>query len=88
MDALISGFVEEYLHTNTDRLTDYAIGSNTGSFTNKLSKFTLATFDDEGKYIHYKSLLKIEDFYNSNIWNCFRSMYRTNGFLVFSISCF
>lgn len=56
MDILISGFAEEHRRhrsnndiTNSDRLTDHMIGSNTGSFTNKLSKFTLATFDDEGK---------------------------------------
>ncbi|CAL7949594.1 unnamed protein product [Xylocopa violacea] len=58
MDTLISGFAEEHRRhgangdvANTDRLTDHAIGSNTGSFTNKLSKFTLATFDDEGRCI-------------------------------------
>lgn len=55
MDTLISGFAEEHRRHgtngdigNTDRLTDHAVGSNIGSFTNKLSKFTLATFDDEG----------------------------------------
>lgn len=56
MDTLISGFAEEHRRHgtnvdigNTDRLTDHAVGSNIGSFTNKLSKFTLATFDDEGR---------------------------------------
>lgn len=55
MDTLISGFAEEHRRhgangdvANTDRLIDHSIGSTTGSFTNKLSKFTLATFDDEG----------------------------------------
>lgn len=56
MDTLISGFVEESkqneaadenLNAN-NRLQDNSILSNIGSFTNKLSKFTLATFDDEG----------------------------------------
>ncbi|XP_076656639.1 FERM domain-containing protein 8 Bili [Halictus rubicundus] len=58
MDTLISGFAEEHRRhgangdvANVDRLTDHSIGSNTGSFTNKLSKFTLATFDDEGRCI-------------------------------------
>ncbi|XP_031831338.1 FERM domain-containing protein 8 Bili [Nomia melanderi] len=58
MDTLISGFAEEYRRhgangdvANVERLTDHSIGSNTGSFTNKLSKFTLATFDDEGRCI-------------------------------------
>ena len=55
MDTLISGFAEEHRRrgangdvANIDRLTDHSLGSTTGSFTNKLSKFTLATFDDEG----------------------------------------
>lgn len=56
MDALISGFVEENkqdedtddsLNAN-NRLQDNAMITNFGSFTNKLSKFTLATFDEEG----------------------------------------
>lgn len=58
MDTLISGFAEDHRRhgtngdvANTDRLTDHTIGSSTGSFTNKLSKFTLATFDDEGRRV-------------------------------------
>ncbi|XP_078033986.1 FERM domain-containing protein 8 Bili isoform X1 [Augochlora pura] len=58
MDTLISGFAEEHRRhgangdvAHVDRLTDHSIGTNTGSFTNKLSKFTLATFDDEGRCI-------------------------------------
>ncbi|KAJ8674311.1 hypothetical protein QAD02_005573 [Eretmocerus hayati] len=59
MDTLISGFVEENrLNEAADealnvdnRLQDPSMLSNFGSFTNKLSKFTLATFDDEGHCI-------------------------------------
>lgn len=52
MDTLISGFAEDYRRqfvngSNSDQL-DHPLVSPTGSFTNKLSKFTLATFDDEG----------------------------------------
>lgn len=53
MDTLISGFAEDYRlrqlansDANNDQ-SDHPLA--TGSFTNKLSKFTLATFDDEGK---------------------------------------
>lgn len=63
MDTLISGFVEEHrCHgtngdvANIERLTDHSIGCNTGNFTNKLSKFTLATFDDEGSNAKYANL--------------------------------
>jgi len=55
MDILISGFAEDYRHqcvnndTNNDQ--DHPLVSPSGSFTNKLSKFTLATFDDEGNEI-------------------------------------
>lgn len=55
MDTLISGFVEESRQNesadenlNSNRLQDNTMVSNIGSFTNKLSKFTFATFDDEG----------------------------------------
>lgn len=53
MDTLISGFAEDYRHQfinsdgSNDQL-DHPLVSPTGNFTNKLSKFTLATFDDEG----------------------------------------
>ncbi|XP_067217318.1 FERM domain-containing protein 8 isoform X3 [Linepithema humile] len=57
MDTLISGFAEDYRRQfinsdgNNDQL-DHPLVSPTGSsFTNKLSKFTLATFDDEGRCI-------------------------------------
>jgi len=51
MDTLISGFAEDYRQfinsdSNNDQLDHLVFPS--GSFTNKLSKFTLATFDDEG----------------------------------------
>lgn len=52
MDTLISGFAEEHRRHGTNGdigNTNRAVGSNIGSFTNKLSKFTLATFDDEGR---------------------------------------
>lgn len=56
MDTLISGFVEESRQNeaadenlNSNRLQENSMLSNIGSFTNKLSKFTFATFDDEGK---------------------------------------
>lgn len=59
MDTLISGFADDYrLHQlagsegNNDQLLDHPLATTTGSFTNKLSKFTLATFDDEGKDKH------------------------------------
>lgn len=55
MDTLISGFAEDYRlrqlansDANNDQ-SDHPLA--TGSFTNKLSKFTLATFDDEGRCI-------------------------------------
>lgn len=54
MDTLISGFAEESRlndataePTNPNRPENSVI-TNVGSFTNKLSKFTLATFDDQG----------------------------------------
>lgn len=53
MDTLISGFAEDYRRqfinsdSNNDQL-DHPLVSPSGNFTNKLSKFTLATFDDEG----------------------------------------
>lgn len=53
MDTLISGFAEDYRRqfinsdSNNDQL-DHSLVFPSGSFTNKLSKFTLATFDDEG----------------------------------------
>lgn len=60
MDTLISGFAEESRQSEAtdenvnanNRLQDNSMLSNVGSFTNKLSKFTLATFDDEGKLIN------------------------------------
>lgn len=56
MDTLISGFAEENRNhsshndgTNSERQLDHSASTSySGSFTNKLSKFTLATFDDEG----------------------------------------
>lgn len=55
MDTLISGFADDYRlrqlansDANND-LSDHPLVSTVGSFTNKLSKFTLATFDDEGE---------------------------------------
>lgn len=57
MDTLISGFADDYrLRQLTgsdanDQLLDHPLAINVGSFTNKLSKFTLATFDDEGKIL-------------------------------------
>ncbi|XP_047369328.1 FERM domain-containing protein 8 isoform X3 [Vespa velutina] len=60
MDTLISGFAEENRNhsshndgTNSERQLDHSATTtySTGSFTNKLSKFTLATFDDEGRCI-------------------------------------
>ncbi|GAB1863617.1 FERM domain-containing protein 8 [Camponotus japonicus] len=56
MDTLISGFAEDYRRqfvnsdSSNDQL-DHPLVSPTGNFTNKLSKFTLATFDDEGRCI-------------------------------------
>lgn len=53
MDTLISGFAEDYRRqfinsdSNNDQL-EHSLVFPSGSFTNKLSKFTLATFDDEG----------------------------------------
>lgn len=53
MDTLISGFAEDYRRqfinsdSSNDQL-DHPLLFPSGSFTNKLSKFTLATFDDEG----------------------------------------
>ncbi|XP_012254740.1 FERM domain-containing protein 8 isoform X1 [Athalia rosae] len=58
MDTLISGFAEENRRNNTRcdatgacRSSDITITANANCFTNKLSKFTLATFDDEGRCI-------------------------------------
>ncbi|XP_014205850.1 FERM domain-containing protein 8 [Copidosoma floridanum] len=59
MDTLITGFVEESKQNEAadenvnanNRLQDNSMLSNFGSFTNKLSKFTLATFDEEGHCI-------------------------------------
>ena len=59
MDTLISNFAEESRQCEAadenvnanNRLQDSSMLSNVGSFTNKLSKFTLATFDDEGSYL-------------------------------------
>ncbi|XP_015509721.2 putative FERM domain-containing protein FRMD8P1 [Neodiprion pinetum] len=58
MDTLISGFVEESRKCNTrcdmagvSRSSDITITTNANCFTNKLSKFTLATFDDQGRCI-------------------------------------
>lgn len=57
MDTLISGFAEENRNqnahdtTSNERQSDHSASSYVGSFTNKLSKFTLATFDDEGRCI-------------------------------------
>ncbi|XP_011503860.1 PREDICTED: FERM domain-containing protein 8 [Ceratosolen solmsi marchali] len=58
MDTLISGFAEGSKQSeindenvNVDRLQNNSMLSNIGSFTNKLSKFTLATFDEEGHCI-------------------------------------
>ncbi|XP_034941349.1 FERM domain-containing protein 8 [Chelonus insularis] len=57
MDTLISVFAEESRHTedNVDATnqnrTEGSVIMNTCSFTNKLSKFTLATFDDQGRCI-------------------------------------
>ncbi|XP_033216736.1 FERM domain-containing protein 8 isoform X2 [Belonocnema kinseyi] len=56
MDTLISGFAEESrkMESNSENLNRVQNGSvvpNVGSFTNKLSKFALATFDDEGRCI-------------------------------------
>lgn len=55
MDTLISVFAEDSRQiddsidiTNQNR-TEGSVISNANSFTNKLSKFTLATFDDQGK---------------------------------------
>lgn len=56
MDTLISGFAEDYRRqfinsdSSNDQL-DHSLIFPSGSFTNKLSKFTLATFDDEGRCI-------------------------------------
>jgi hypothetical protein len=60
MDTLISGFAEESKQSEADddnvnvnnRLQDNTMLSNVGSFTNKLSKFTLATFDEEGNFMN------------------------------------
>lgn len=58
MDTLISGFVgESNLNgtstdiANANRTQDNTVIPNVGHFTNKLSKFTLATFDEEGNEI-------------------------------------
>ncbi|XP_043462043.1 FERM domain-containing protein 8 [Leptopilina heterotoma] len=56
MDTLISGFIEENRKMesngeNLNRVQNGFLVPNVGSFTNKLSKFTLATFDDEGRCI-------------------------------------
>lgn len=57
MDTLISGFADDYrrqlINSDGNDQLDHPLVSPTGSsFTNKLSKFTLATFDDEGKRIN------------------------------------
>lgn len=55
MDTLISGFAEESRSNShcdsigPNRSSEITITANANCFTNKLSKFTLATFDDEGK---------------------------------------
>ncbi|XP_032674620.1 putative FERM domain-containing protein FRMD8P1 [Odontomachus brunneus] len=58
MDTLISGFADDHRlrqlagsEGNNEQLLDHPLTMATGSFTNKLSKFTLATFDDEGRCI-------------------------------------
>lgn len=54
MDTLISVFAEDSRLTDdsvdsaNQNRTEGSVITNTGSFTNKLSKFTLATFDDQG----------------------------------------
>ncbi|XP_024935971.1 FERM domain-containing protein 8 isoform X2 [Cephus cinctus] len=63
MDTLISGFAEEsrrYDSADLNRLAENSVITNTGSFTNKLSKFTLATFDDEGESFFYLDLCNSE----------------------------
>lgn len=79
MDTLISGFAEDYRRQfinsdgSNDQL-DHPLVSPTGNFTNKLSKFTLATFDDEGNetqnwklsrvfklfYIYFSKLFQVD----------------------------
>lgn len=73
MDTLISGFAEDYRRqfVNSDGSNDqldHPLVSPTGNFTNKLSKFTLATFDDEGNerylvrkvfYIFFSKLFQV-----------------------------
>ncbi|XP_020282386.1 putative FERM domain-containing protein FRMD8P1 isoform X2 [Pseudomyrmex gracilis] len=54
MDTLISGFAEDYRRqfiNSDDQSAKDPLVSPSGNFTNKLSKFTLATFDDEGRCI-------------------------------------
>ncbi|XP_063978476.1 putative FERM domain-containing protein FRMD8P1 [Diachasmimorpha longicaudata] len=57
MDTLISGFAEESrlngetVDAANQNRTEGSVIMNAGSFTNKLSKFTLATFDDQGRCI-------------------------------------
>ncbi|XP_057338773.1 FERM domain-containing protein 8 [Microplitis mediator] len=57
MDTLISVFAEDSRLTDdsvdsaNQNRTEGSVITNTGSFTNKLSKFTLATFDDQGRCI-------------------------------------
>lgn len=53
MDTLISIFAEESknydeVDDSSNKLQDNSLLFNVGSFTNKLSKLTLATFDEEG----------------------------------------
>lgn len=76
MDTLISGFAEEYQRqfVNSDGSNDqldHPLVSPSGSFTNKLSKFTLATFDDEGnktKSENRESYLAHRSFYFSKLF--------------------
>ena len=72
MDTLISGFAEENQKMesnveNVNRLQNGSAVPNVGSFTNKLSKFTLATFDDEGKkqFFYLIKSIYIFNHYNS-----------------------
>lgn len=64
MDTLISGFAEDYrrqfINSDSNDQLDHPLVFPSGSFTNKLSKFTLATFDDEGnETIYYKSYVDL-----------------------------
>lgn len=89
MDTLISGFAEDYRRqfnsdSNNDHL-DHPLVFPGGSFTNKLSKFTLATFDDEGNEIILQARhISIYSFIY--FLNRFRSMHWSNGIVVLSIN--